>query len=319
MRSLRAAMLALGAPIGAAGLVGLAETSCGDDTSGSRTASLADATTDGEPRVDAGGGSTTDVASGADVSEGSVDAQSSLALVFATNEATAVCTAFLNCCPGRLDAGTYDLQHCIDDFKLYGWEAALPRDMRVYSRGHITFDSTQAARCISATNAFPCGMQTAAQWGAITSACELVIQGTIPSNSAGCISSFECAPGNYCDPTVDGGLCTPLAKQGQPCNTKINDPTLGYMPLADEMCSYLSSGRPPLFCDMINNPPDAATCQPLLPDDASCTNSSNGYYDDQACKPPGLCGNNLKCGGNGIYPYTAWCQSYQIQDGGGPG
>jgi hypothetical protein len=162
-------------------------------------------------------------------------------------------------------------------------------------------------------------MQTSTQWEAITSACEFVIQGTIPSNSAGCIDSFECAQGNYCDPTVAGGTCTPLATQGQPCNTKINDPTLTTNPLADQMCSYLSSGSPPLFCDLIKNGPDAATCQPLLANGASCSNATNMYYDDQACAPPALCGDNLQCGGTTTYPYSSFCQFYQIKDAGGPG
>ena len=190
---------------------------------------------------------------------------------------------------------------------------AAPGPDRVYSRGHITVDQAKAASCISALNSFPCGMQTPAQWGAITSACELVIQGTIPSNSPGCISSFECAPGNYCDSTVSGGLCTPLAMQGQPCNTKISDPSLSLNPLSDEMCSYLSSGHPALFCDLINNAPDAATCQPLLANGASCSNATNMYYDDQACTPPALCGDNLQCGGTATYPYTNFCQFYEAR------
>jgi hypothetical protein len=240
-------------------------------------------------------------------------------LAFAIHEATAYCTRWLDCCPGGLHGGNYDLQRCIDGNTTLGWEGTLPQDTSVYSRGHITVDKAKAARCVSALGSFECGMQTPAQWGAITSACELVIQGTIPSNSPGCISSFECAPGNYCDPTVAGGMCTPLATQGQPCNTKISDPTLGLNPLADQMCSYLSSGQPALFCDLINNGPDAATCQRLLANGASCSNATTTYYDDQACTRPALCGDNLECGGTATYPYSNFCQFYQVKDAGGPG
>jgi hypothetical protein len=242
------------------------------------------------------------------------------ALTVALDEATAYCTSWLSCCPGGLDGGTYDLNGCINNSTTYGWEGTLPADPRVYSRGHITVDQNKAAGCISALKAFPCGTQTPAQWQAITSACELVIQGTIPSNSPGCIDSFECAPGNYCDPTVAGGTCTPLATQGQPCNTKINDPDLGHNPLADQMCSYLSSGSPALFCDLINNGPNAATCQPLLPNGAACQNATGSYYDDQACTAPALCGDNLQCGGTTSYPYPNFCQFYTTSgDAGGPG
>jgi hypothetical protein len=185
-------------------------------------------------------------------------------------------------------------------------------------------DQNKAAGCVAALGTFPCGTQTAAQWGAITSACQSVIQGTIPSNSPGCIDSFECVPGNYCDPTVDGGLCTPLAGANQPCNTKVQDPyvaTGGIPPFADQMCSYLSTGQPALFCDLINNGADAATCQPRLANGAACSNATNGYYDDQACTAPGLCGDNLQCAGTTTYPLLSFCQYYgpQPQDAGGGG
>jgi hypothetical protein len=279
-----------------------------------------DVTTDGQaggdsapPTTDAGDGGAYDAAP--DVAADGPPA----GLVVAINEATAYCTRWLSCCPGGPNGGTYDLQRCIDGNTTLGWEGTLPLDQSVYTRGHIIVDHAKVASCISALESFPCGMQTPAQWGAITSACELQIQGMIPSNSPGCISSFECAPGNYCDPTVSGGLCTPLAMRGQPCNTKISDPTLGLNPVADQMCSYLSSGHPALFCDLINNGPEAATCQPLLARGASCSNATNMYYDDQACTPPALCGDDLRCGGSATYPYTSFCQFYEIKDAGGPG
>ncbi len=317
MRSLRGTMVALGAALGAVGLGGVVETACGSSgTSATPADSGIDVTSDREidtgPQMgrDAGG----DSAPPSNV-DGGGDAASA-GLAFAIHEATAYCSKWLSCCAGGLNAGSYDLQRCIDGNTTLGWEGTLPLDVRVYSRGHIKVDQAKAAGCISALESFPCGMQTPAKWGAITAACELVIQGTIPSNTAGCISSFECAPGNYCDPTTGGGTCTPLATQGQPCNTKINDPS-GLNPLADEMCSYLSSGQPPLFCDMIDNAPDAATCQPLLASGASCSNATTGYYDDQACAKPALCGDNLQCGGTATYPYANFCQFY-LRDAGGP-
>jgi hypothetical protein len=320
MRSLRGTIVALGAALGAVAFAGLVDMGCGGDTSARPTESRADATADVAPGGEGGtdGGTGNEYDATPDVTADVVADGPPVGLVVAINEATAQCSRWLNCCPSRLDGGAYDLQHCVRDLTTYGWEGTLPRDTNVYSRGHITVNQAKAANCISAIDSFPCGMQTPAQWGGITSACELVIQGTIPSNSPGCISSFECVPGNYCDPTVAGGLCTPLATQGQACNTKIADTNL-LPPLADEMCSYLASGQPPLFCDLISNGPDAATCQPLLANGASCSNATNMYYDDQACTPPALCGDNLKCGGATTYPYSDFCRYYGIQDAGGPG
>lgn len=319
MRSLRGTIVALVAALGGVGLAGLVEIGCGDDSSSAPVKAAPDATADGEAGGDSASQVTTD--SGRRDGTPSVEADAaadgaSPGLDFARDEATAFCRRWLGCCPDGLDGGAYDLQRCIDSNVAFGWEGNLPADPRVYSRGHITVDEAKAAECISALQSFPCGTQTPTQWGAVTSACQLVIQGTIPSNSPGCISSFECAPGNYCDPTVSGGLCTRLATKGQPCNTKINDPALSMNPLADEMCSYLSSGKPALFCDLINNAPDAATCQPLLANGASCSAAPNGYYDDQACAPPSLCGDNLQCGGTTSYPYVAFCQYYGVKDAG---
>jgi hypothetical protein len=255
---------------------------------------------------------------------GDVDAMP-VGLVAATNEATAYCTKWLSCCPAA--GGPYDLQSCIRATTTYGWEGTLPLDPSVYSRGNITVDQAKAAGCVTALQGFPCGMQTAAQWGAITTACEGVMQGTIPTNSPGCVDSFECAPGNYCDPTVDGGLCTKLAAQGAACNTKIQDPYAGtdagggLAPLADQMCSYLGSGNTGLFCDLITKGPNAATCQPLLANGAMCQSTVNsGYYDDQACTPPALCGDDTLCGDPALYPYPSFCAFYPPpKDAGGPG
>jgi hypothetical protein len=315
--------MALGAALCAVGLAGLEEMGCGGNTSSTPSHSgTADATTDGETetRGDSAPEATTDSGGGEPDVQGDVAADGPpVGFVVALSEATAYCSRWLSCCPGGLGGGAYDLQRCIDTNTTLGWEGTLPLDKRVYARGHIAVHQAKADSCAKALNSFPCGMQTPAQWAAITSACQFVIQGTIPSNSPGCIDSFECAPGNYCDPTVAGGTCTPLATQGQPCNTKINDPSLSLNPVADQMCSYLSSGYPPLFCDLINNGPDAATCQPLLANGASCSNATNMYYDDQACTPPALCGDNLQCGGTTTYPYANFCQFYEIQDAGGPG
>lgn len=335
MKGLRGALLALGAAIGAASACGFVVVGCGDDTSaaapdsggGDGTTDAAEETatdsamdspaeTQGEAGTDADGGVVTTDAMPDAVETGAADADAGFvnyAFMFANQEATALCRAFLGCCS---DAGTYDMQTCINNLEAYGWEGNLAADPAIYGRGNVAVDQTRAANCLTAIQSFPCGTQTPAQWGAITSACELVLTGTIAADAGGCQSSFECAPGTFCDPTVAGGVCTPLAAQGQRCNTKI-DSTIN--PIPDYMCSYLGSGQPALFCDLVNNGPDAATCQPLLANGANCFNAATGYYDDQACTAPGLCGDNVQCGGTASYPYPATCALYAIQDAGGGG
>jgi hypothetical protein len=295
---------------------GLAAVGCGGDDV---TVGAPDASSDVTNDM-----STADVVDSATPDAGDAGDAESPALAFAKAQAAAICTAWLGCCPGAGDAGQgYNLAGCEANLATSGWEGTLPEDLAVYGRGHITFDQAKAAGCLSAIQGFPCGSQTPAQWGAITQACKLIIQGTIAGDAGGCISSFECAPGTFCDPTVDGGLCAPLATKGQPCNTKIAS---NINPTADQMCSYLASGQPALFCDLINNGPTAATCQPLLGNGANCTNNvvtdqDSGYYlyyDDQACQAPGLCDNNSQCNGTAptTYPYSGWCTYYAITDAG---
>jgi hypothetical protein len=351
MRRLRGAAVAVGVGLVAAGFAAAA--GCGDDTATSPPAdSGPDGETDGtvidSPTVDspAQKDSTTDspaldspgmdspgpgmdgpapegssdASDGGvtDASDGSSDAPFDAfdgnypGITFATQQATALCTTWLNCCASGVN---YNLQGCIDDNVIFGWEGTLPLETSVYTRGNITVNETKASQCITALQAFPCAPQTAAQWSTITQACELVIEGTIPIGQSGCISSFECVPGAYCDPLANGGTCTALQTQGQPCDTIINSTE---NPLPDQMCSYLGSSQGGLFCDLIDFGADAATCQPLLATGANCINPTTGYYDDQACQTSAaLCGDNSECGGTASYPYAAFCSFWTSDAGGG--
>lgn len=346
MRSLRGAMVAIGAAVGAAALAGFATAACGSSNStpgGSDSGS--DSTADVEPEVgtdtgidqsvaDSGPGTDTGIAtdsgtgtdsgiaadtsippgdSGGDAAHDAAEAGID-PILWAEQFAQVYCNTFLGCCRSAL-GGTYDTNSCIIAVSSEGWELSLP-DTNIYARGNTVLNTTKATACLAAMTSFPCGTQTAAQWQTITSACELVVTGTIPIGTAGCLASIECVPGAYCDPTNDGGTCTALATQGQACDTKINS-TLPVIP--DQMCDYLGSGTgsPPLFCDLIDNGPDAATCQPQLAANANCCNGTTGYYDDMACAPPSLCGDDCQCGGTTSYPYQPFCQLYKIADAGG--
>lgn len=328
MRSLRGALVLAGAAFGVGSMSALMMAGCSGDNS---TASA----------VDSGGDAQGDVTSDQEIPDQTADTQADTgtdsgitpdsgpidsgqqdsssgdaadaghpALDFATAEATAICNLWQPCCPVT-DAGAYSLSGCIASFQGYGWEANLPYNQNALVRPHITVDQAKATACLAAINStnIPCGHQTAAGYSAVTAACEGVLQGSIPIGQTGCISSFECAPGAYCDTATAGGTCTALSPVGGPCYTVINTP---YNPIPDEMCSYLGSSSNGHYCDIID-PPDSstyATCQPLLANGATCQTfttpgTSGFYYDDQACPAAGaLCGDPGTCGTTASFPYA---------------
>ena len=326
MRSLRGAAVAIGAALGAGVLCSWVAVGCSSGSTSPTSEGGTDGSTDARSDL-----SVADVTNEAanqdtfippdtfthDASDGGVDA--SAVLAFADALVAARCKNWLACCPGG--ASAYDLKACTSTYGGYGWEGNLPVDQTALARGNIVIDNIKAAACLSAVTNLSCGSQTAVQWSAATQPCELVLTGTLAINGTGCTSSFECAAGAYCDPS-GSGTCKPLATQGQPCNTVISSLV---DPRADQMCSYLGSSSNGLYCDLIHNAADAATCQPLLANGANCVNQAtsgpaSGYYDDQACPASGaLCGDNSLCGGSASYPYPANCTPFLITDAGGGG
>ncbi len=261
-----------------------------------------------------------DSAPGTDAADSGYDGAALVA--FDTDQARAICTFLLGCCPGGLS--THDLNECISVYQEYGWEGNVPPAPGTLLQGHMAIDATAASNCLAtiATLNSNCGAQTAASWTAVTQACELVITGTLPNGSGPCQTSFQCATG-YCSNAVDGGQCMPLQAQGQSCDTRtLADAILfaGLGPVQDYRCSYLGSGNTGQFCDLIDAP-DASTygtCQPLRAAGSPCGNAT--YYDDQACAPAAaLCGDTNLCGSSASYPYPYTCNFYKIQDAGGGG
>lgn len=344
MRTLRGALLAVGAAMGAAALAGFAAAGCGDDTSATAGDSgggdvVADNTTDSPEEAtgmdggtessnnDSGDGQTMDVVvtpDASDAADAPVDAYDAAAvaaaeLAFANSLVQAVCNSLAGCCQGGADSGAY--AQCLNSRSGYGWEGNLPHDYLLFPYGFVNFDSTKAANCLAAVQALPCGTQTPAQWAAVTQACELVLTGRIGQGQPGCHDSFECTTNTYCNAGNDGGTgtCVPLASQGQPCNTVIQSPNA---PIPDYMCSYLGSSNTGLFCDLIDPVDSGAygTCQPLfMTSGANCFSVSDPtYFDDQACAAASggaICG-DLGCGTSTSYPYPFTCT---IQDAGGGG
>ncbi len=234
-------------------------------------------------------------------------------LLFAENEANAICTQWFKCCPS--DAG-YDTTACVNGLLGFGWESNLPQTTTVYGNGHVNYDTDAGAACIAAINSFTC-TQTANYWASVTTACQHVFSGKLTTGQTGCVSSYECAPNNFCDPTVDGGQCELLKTSGQACNDKLK----GYT-VANQECSYLGSTQSGLFCDVVNNDGGyggAATCKPTLSNTTSCCNATTSDYTDLACTSL-LCGDNCQCGSTTTYPVIAdSCNFYKIKDAGGGG
>nr|UXE44895.1 hypothetical protein Hi04_10k_c3883_00004 [uncultured bacterium] len=252
------------------------------------------------------------------VQDGGKDADASdanVGLAFAMQEATAICTNWFKCCPPP--TSNYDLNACVAGVSGYGWEGNLSSNAVVYGRGNVNFDPDAGAACLAAINQFTC-TQTSTYWASVTTACQHVFSGKIAGGSGGCLSSFECAPNNFCDPTVDGGFCTSVHTNGQPCNDKLT----GYN-VANQECSYLGSTQSGLFCDIVNNGAGGygapATCKPTLVNGANCVNTTTFDYTDLGCTSL-LCGDDSKCGDTATYPVIAGtCSFYKIKDAGGGG
>lgn len=287
---------------------------CGDDNQVDGGDSGPDVTTDvaNDVKADAkDGGQDVLVDSPADSPSDAPSDGPGPGLSYAISEATAICQNWFKCCPQNVN---YNLNACIGGLLGYGWESNLPSNTSVYSRGKVDFDPDAGAACVAAINQFTC-TQTATYWASVTSACQHVFKGTVPSGQGGCVSSFECAPNSFCDPSVDGGLCTSVRAKGQPCN----DILKGYS-VADEECSYLGSTQSGMFCDIIDNDGGygaPGTCQQSLPNGSNCWNQGTIDYSDLSCTSL-LCGTSTgTCGTTATYPVIAGtCDFYAIKDAG---
>jgi len=104
------------------------------------------------------------------------------------------------------------------------------------------------------------------------------MNGTVAVGGA-CASSYECAPGNYCD-TKTTQTCQPLVGAGGACSD----------PGADFQCTYQRNGlAPALWCDPTNNG-GSCTAQKangaLCSQDWECTSNICGpdpVSGDQVC------------------------------------
>jgi hypothetical protein len=290
MTSSRGVTLALlGGVLGMTISASLAVDGCGGNDTGVATDGGSESAADVTTGEDAGGDADADVLL---IPPGLLD--------WPGKVAGAYCRGLGKCCPG---ASTFNEALCASQNEVNGWEYSLPDRLAVYDAGHLNYDDDAANACLAALQNLPCGTETPAQYAAITNACFGVLSGRLPIGESGCTSSWECVNAAFCDRTIDGGVCSALVGQGQSCRS-------------DEMCNYVGSAKPPLFCNVIDAP-DAGggTCKPLLANGAACQDT-NGYYYDQSCASQ-LCGNDGQCGTNVTIPSQTFCNAYARQDAGG--
>jgi hypothetical protein len=192
-------------------------------------------------------------------------------LAYPGQYATAICTGFATCC-----GATFDVAACEKALTTVGYDNTLPSVGAVYDAGNLTFDANQAALCVAALQAWPCGANLAsAQNQAILSACHNVLGGTIQIGSTGCSSSFECVSGAYCK----SGTCTALVGDGGACAAGES---------IDFQCSYVGSAQPSLYCNLYPDDGGGAarvgTCLPTLANGVTSVCSDGvSYYSDYAC------------------------------------
>ena len=222
---------------------------------------------------------------------------------------TAWCRSLERCC-GLADAGTFDMQKCIDtvgDYNLSNDLATVPNGAT--DSGTVRYDQPSGDKCLSDIQALACGLLPSAALLTIRADCFAAIQGTIPLGATGCVTSLECAPQGFCSVTTDGGTrsCVPLAGPGGSCT-------------GNEQCSYHASGQPALYCDVRFNDAGTHVCLAQGGVDASCGVTYPDYDQEcttDLCVAPGVCGTNNVFSDPGVAGGT--CDRLTIKDAGGGG
>jgi hypothetical protein len=202
---------------------------------------------------------------------------------------TALCAGWANCC-----GSGFNQPMCQGDWLAGGWDNTL-LSTDVYDGGNLTFDARQAARCLAALQAWPCGTWNAAANQAILDACTGVLGGTIPVGSTGCISPFECVSGAFCN----GGTCTALTASGGTC-------------ARDWECSYVGTKQPAAYCNVYpsdGGTPATGTCASPQADGTSSFCANANLFSDFACANR-LCGDNGTCASTAANPATNACGAY---------
>jgi hypothetical protein len=241
----------------------------------------------------------------ADADAGEVDADAgptlTAAQIFAAGYAQAYCQGYLHCCDGY-DAGAIDLGRCAtEQYGQASQETTFPLGSAgALTAGHLIIDQDAAAGCFVALSNLACVI-AAADNAAATNPCFGVISGNIPLGGTGCVTSFECVNGGYCNLPGDGGAgtCLALVADGGTCATQ-------------DMCSAAQL-VPTSYCTAIDTGSPTGVCAPLVPDNGAC--ASDMECTAEFC----FAGGGTQCGGTGVLNTSSGlCQTYAIvSDAGG--
>ncbi len=218
---------------------------------------------------------------------------------FAMAYAQAYCQGYLHCCDGY-DAGAVNFNKCVtDSYGQVSQETTFPLGAASALTGtHLTIDQDAAAGCFAGLSNLACVI-AAADNAAATNPCFGVISGNIPLGGTGCVTSFECVTGGYCNIGDGGtGTCTALAGDGGTCVTQ-------------DMCSAAQL-QPTSYCTTVDTGNPTGTCAPLLPDNSMC--GSDMECTAEFC----FAGAGMdQCGGSGVLNTSnGLCQTYAVDAGG---
>jgi hypothetical protein len=238
-------------------------------------------------------------------------------LAFPSQVAQAVCSRFASCCFLGGDASTFDMTACLSSYDGFGY-AGSSAGANQLNTGHVAFDATQAASCLSQIAAIDCtaNLRTSAQEKAIRTACYAAMTGTVPVGGT-CVASIECAPGLYCTGAAGGaGFCQPLRVSGQSCG----DFGVNNTNASENICSYRGSGNTGLTChngDYVTGVTFADAgdwlCQPQQALNAGC--NANVDCTTALCDP-GANFDVYVCKNAEAFIYPFACQSFIKADGG---
>jgi hypothetical protein len=279
MRNLSRVSVILGALVGVSGALGFAVVGCGGDDSVSGDAgdsSTMDVTkTDGnQPDVhkkdapSTGDSPSGDVVSdgGPDVTDGGSDKDTGGHFDAAALEAfpiavdTAYCQRLAFCCNGA-DASAFNVAECVSLSAEYGGVAGV--DLANTHGGHISFNSTAAAKCIADQAAFSCGSYTTAEQTAALADCTEAMTGTVGLGGKTCTSAWDCAPPAFCAGpggvpldaiyAGDGGLVMGSDGGTGTCTEVLGLGTACHDYLYNTDCSYVGNGKPANHCSILED------------------------------------------------------------------
>jgi len=283
MKHFRFAVVALGSSIAVAGAL-LACTS--DDT----VVTSDDAGVDTGTNIDSGFDTSTDAGTDTGPEDAGADVLIDAGLTFESFRsklAEVVCKSTARCCFGNpdladgaaVDGGFYDQDRCRQAAYAGGFEGSLLFDED--AGAPLILNQAQALECLAKLESISCSLGRA-EFVATRAACFNSVRGTATVGAA-CSTGVDCAPGSFCNRAT--GKCEALRGEDAPCGDfTANDG------IANEACSWRSSGDTDRFCDSWDfdkadyRPQAEWRCRSARSNGSRCVNSiwcSDGLCDDR--------------------------------------